>query len=252
MVITVATWWTAPARLPFDESDDWNTWSPKIGITRHLNNGGLVYAHWARGYRSGGYNLRNTSEDFPIEGFDEERTDNFEIGYKADYARGRFNASIFYNRIEDMQREINTPSEGAGVVQRILNTADARIVGIELEGIYKVTDYFLLNASVGAIDAEYTEVKEDLNGDGLVTGADEDLDLPRAADLTWSLGFNWDVEIGGWGFMTARANYAYRDESAYTDNNRGFINEQDIVNAGLDFYGNNGWTIALVRQQPAG
>ncbi len=236
----------------FDDDDDWNTWSPKIGITRHLDSGGLVYAHWARGYRSGGYNLRNTAsrddtrQDFiQVEAFDEERTDNFEIGYKSDYARGRFNASIFYNRIEDMQRELNMPSQGAGVVQIVRNTADARIVGIELEGIYKVTDYFILNASVGAIDAEYTEVKEDLNGDGNVDGADEDLDLPRAADLTWSLGFNWDVEIGGWGFMTARANYAYRDESAYTDSNLGFINEQDIVNAGLDFYGNNGWTIGL-------
>ena len=229
----------------FDEDDDWNTWSPKVGITRHLNDGGLVYAHWARGYRSGGYNLRNTSATLPIEGFDEERTDNFEIGYKADYDRGRFNASIFYNRIEDMQRELNTASDGAGVVQRVVNTADARIVGIELEGIYKVTDSFLLNASVGALDAEYTEVKEDLNGDGLVNGTDEDLDLPRAADLTWSLGFNWDVDIGGWGYMTARANYAHRDESAYTDNNRGFINEQDIVNAGLDFHGNNGWTLSV-------
>ena len=46
--------------------------------------------------------------------------------------------------------------------------------------------------------------------------------------------------------MAARVNFAHRDESAYTDNNLGFINEQDILDAGLDFYSNDGrWVYSL-------
>jgi iron complex outermembrane receptor protein len=37
------------------------------------------------------------------------------------------------------------------------------------------------------------------------------------------------MDIGDWGFMTARANYAYRDEMAYTDSNLGYIDDIDTV-----------------------
>ena len=59
-------------------------------------------------------------------------------------------------------------------------------------------------------------------------------------------GFTHDLEIGDWGYMATRVNYAYRDESAYTDNNLGFITEQDILDAGLDFYSNDDrWVFSL-------
>jgi iron complex outermembrane receptor protein len=46
--------------------------------------------------------------------------------------------------------------------------------------------------------------------------------------------------------MTSRINYAYRDESAVTDNNLGIIGEQKILDTGLDFYSNSGsWVLSL-------
>ena len=88
--------------------------------------------------------------------------------------------------------------------------------------------------------------KLDLNGDDVVDGLDKALDLPRAADLTWSIGFTHDLNIGSWGYMASRVNYAYRDESAYTDSNLGFILEQQILDAGLDFYSNDErWVFSL-------
>ena len=101
-------------------------------------------------------------------------------------------------------------------------------------------------ASIGYIDAEYDEVTEDLNIDGVVDGADEDLDLPRSPELTYSIGANFDMDVGDWGFMTARANYAYRDEMFFTDSNFGFINEVEMVDAGLDFQSNDGaWIFSI-------
>lgn len=235
---------------PFDfvDNDRWTSWSPKIGATYQVDDNSLIYGHWTRGVRSGGYNLRNTSAnpaDTPGP-FDEETVDSFELGYKSTQDWGRLNAAVFYNTIDDMQREINLPSFGVGVVQLIRNTADATIVGFEVDGTVSLTDNLLMLASVGLIDAEYDEVKLDLNQDNVVNSIDKGLALPRAADVTWSIGFTHDLNISDWGYLTSRINYAYRDKSAYTDNNLGFITEQKILDAGLDLYSNNGrWVFSL-------
>ena len=57
-----------------------------------------------------------------------------EIGYKSSHEWGRLNAAIFYNEIDDMQRELNLHNAGAGVVQLIKNTADATLSGVEDDG----------------------------------------------------------------------------------------------------------------------
>ncbi|MCR9105484.1 MAG: TonB-dependent receptor [Gammaproteobacteria bacterium] len=233
---------------PYDfvDDDDWSNIAPKLGATYNIDDDSRVYTSWTRGYRSGGYNLRNTSAANKPEVFDEEEVNNYEVGYKSNHAWGRLNAAVFYNEVSDMQRELNFPNEGAGTVQFIRNTADATIFGAEVDGVFPVTDNFVILASIGYIDAEYDEVSEDLNGDGVVDGADKSLDLPRAPELTYSIGGTYDIEISNWGFMTARLNYAYRDEMAYTDSNLGFINEVDMLDAGLDFQSNSGeWMFSL-------
>ena len=85
--------------------------APKLGATYHLDDNSRIYGSWTSGYRSGGYNLRNTSFD-PADTpgpFDEEEVNNYEIGYKSTHDWGRLNASIFYNEIDDMQRQLNNP-----------------------------------------------------------------------------------------------------------------------------------------------
>jgi iron complex outermembrane receptor protein len=230
-----------------DNDENWDSLSPKIGATFQLDDEKIVYGHWTRGVRSGGYNLRNTSfnpADIPGP-FDEEIVDSFEIGYKSTQDWGRLNAAVFYNTIDDMQREINLPGP-IGVIQLIRNTADATITGLELDGAFSLTDNFVMMASLGVIDPQYDEVKFDLNGDGVVDELDKALDLPRAAELTWSIGFTHDLNIGDRGYLASRINYAYRDKSAYTDNNLGFITEQEILDAGLDFYTNDErWVFSL-------
>lgn len=237
---------------PFDFSDEesWSNVSPKIGFTYDYGEDTLVYGHVTRGYRSGGYNLRNTAadtENFGPGPFDEEQVDNIELGFKTSFNNGaRLSGAIFYNSIEDMQREINLADPVAGVVQVIRNVADADILGIELDGLFPLSDRLLLTASLGLIDPEYDTVSFDLNSDGVLNEADTELDLPRAAEVTYSIGLVYDMEIGSWGTATARTNYAFRDESAYTDNNLGFINEQRIWDAGIDFYSANGkWQFGL-------
>ena len=237
---------------PFDfqDTESWDNLSPKIGFTYDLGDSSLFYGHWTRGFRSGGYNLRNTAIDtvnFGPGPFDEETVQNIEFGYKTTFANGgRLTAAVFYNQIDDMQREINLADPISGVVQVIRNTADATISGIEVDALLPLTDNLLLNASIGYVDPEYDSVRFDLNGDGALNGGDLALDLPRAADLTYSIGLTLDTSVGNWGTATSRLSYSFRDESAYTDNNLGFINEQGILDAGVDFRSNDGkWEFGI-------
>lgn len=231
----------------FVDDDEWESWSPKVGATWNVNDDARIYAHWTRGFRSGGYNLRNTSFD-PADSpgpFDQEQVDNYEIGFKSEFGRGRLNAAVFYNEIEDMQRELNTPGP-VGTIQLVRNTADAEIWGAEVDGTFSVADGFLILASVGYLKPEYQDVFEDINGDTIIDSNDADLDLPRAAEWTYSLGFSWDLDVGSDWYMNVRGNYAYRDESAYSDDNRGIVNEQEIVDAGIDFFSNDGhWVVGV-------
>ena len=233
----------------FVDSKSWTNVSPKIGATVAASDDTTLYGHWTRGFRSGGYNLRNTAGDTvanPPGPFDEETVDNFEFGWKRDFDRGRLNGAVFFNKIQDMQADINFSDPVSGVVQVIKNTADAEILGIELDGVYSLATNFVVTGSIGMIDAQYTKVLYDLNGDGVINQEDLNLSLKRAPELTYAIGFNWDVDIGSWGYMSARASFAHRDETAWSEDNRAYVPEQDIVDAGLSFSSNDGmWVFAL-------
>lgn len=236
---------------PYDFTDDeeWDSWSPKVGATYHLTDSARIYAHWTRGFRSGGYNLRNTAIDTVNLGpgpFGQETVDNYEIGFKYSFRQGYLSGALFFNDIEDMQREVNLADPISGVVQVIKNTADADILGIELDGALNLAENLQATGSVGWLDPEYKKVRFDLNSDGTIDGRDKDLDPPRAAEWTWSLGLMHRLQAGDLGHVNTRVSYAYRDKSFFTDNNRGYVMSQKILDAGLDFHmGNGHWVFSI-------
>ena len=80
----------------------------------------------------------------------------------------------------------------------------------------------------------------------MIDGRDKKLDLPRAAELTYSVGLLHDLTLGSWGILSSRISYSYRDDSFYTDNNLGFLLEQERLDAGIDLAINDGrWIFSL-------
>jgi len=204
---------------PYDFVNDksWDNWSPKVGATFTISEDAMVYASWTRGFRSGGYNLRNSAIDtvnFGPGPFDEETVDNFEMGFKNQFDAGYINGAIFFNKVSDLQADVNLSDPVVGVVQVIKNTADADLSGIELDGVFELTENLVMTASIGALNAQYTKILFDLNDDGVIDDGDNNLELKRAPKLTWSAGFNYDVDLGSWGYLSSRIVYSHRDESA--------------------------------------
>jgi len=53
------------------------------------------------------------------------------------------------------------------------------------------------------------------------------------------------LQLGSWS-MASRISYSHRDESWFDDDNEGVFPEQDIINAGIDFYSNDGrWEVGV-------
>ena len=248
---------TGPAcPLDFTDEETWNSWSPKLGVAYYIDGGASfeanVYGHWTRGYRSGGYNLRNTyAPEVERPGpYDEEKIDTFEAGFKISTGIGIMNGAVFYNMIDNVQRVITLPSAVGGIAQEIHNTADIEAFGFEFDGLIAVTEKLFLMGFVGYVDPEYTKVKHDLNLDGTLDKKDLALQLPRATKWTWSLGATHDAGLASWAKMTSRVSYSYRGKTYLTDDNKGYTPEQKIVDAGIDitpvsgkfslgFYGKN-------------
>lgn len=227
----------------FTDSDKWTNWSPKVGFQYTPTETSQFFGNWTRGYRSGGYNFRITAPA-PFEAIfppgsdratDEEQVDSYELGTKIDFAdrRAQINASVFLTDISDMQRELNLSDPVTGVLQTIVNTADATVKGLEVEGRLKATDNLLFTGNIGLLDGDYDSVLFDISGDGVVNDEDLALDIPRVAPITFGAGVVHDMDLGSSGGLTTRVNFQRRDEFAYTDTNFGWIQAADILDANI-------------------
>ncbi|HOB15325.1 MAG TPA: TonB-dependent receptor, partial [Novosphingobium sp.] len=215
-----------------------SSWAPRVGVQYEFSPSARGYASYARAYRAGGFNFRNTAADtvnFGPGPFGDEKVDSWELGIKTEpFGRARLNFAGFYTKIGNMQREVNLADPNAGVVQVIKNTADARLVGFEADFAIPLADGVVLDGSLGYVDGNYTRVVFDINGDGVLND-DLALKIPRLAPLTANIGLTVEKDLPLLGKATFRATYAHRDPAAYTDNNRGMLNAANRVDASLAF-----------------
>ncbi len=223
-----------------DYIDDhsWSNVTPKIGLQWYANDDTRLYASYSKGFRSGGYSLRNTTSTPSAAGpFDEEEMDSFEVGMKLDAydGRARLNMAAFYNSISDMQREVGVPDAAAGTVQTIENTADATITGFELELTALLTEQLTFGLTLGVLDGSYDKLKYDISGDGVVNDEDKKLTLPRLAPLAGGVNMAWEDNIFGDHSFVAQISYNHRDDSASSDNNTGQLPGANIIDASIAF-----------------
>ncbi len=231
----------------FRDTETWTSLSPKVGLSYRYDDDTLLYAHWTRGFRSGGYNLRNTHPDIGPGPFDEEQVDNYELGFKSTIGgRARLSGALFFSQVGDLQREVAFGLPDGGFAQVVRNTADTDIFGLELEGSFALTQDLMLRAAMGYIDTEYTEVKFDLNRDNAVDRKDKALEPPRAPTWTYSLSLLHTLDIGSRHRLVSRVNYAYRDKEYNTDSNLGFNRQLKLLKAGVDLHVNDSqWVVSV-------
>lgn len=233
---------------PFDfqDSDSWSNIDYKAGLQYQWTDELLTYAHWSTGFRSGGYNLRNTAVVDSPGPSDEESIQNYEVGIKSElFDRIRLNVAAFYMKADDLQRAVISTTP-LGPSQRIANTADATVKGLEIDGQFQLTENFAFSGSIGFLDAEYDEVRFDLTGDGVVNQADLDLPLPNAPKLTSSASLIYDLDLGNAGRIASRVTYSHRALTNGTNTNT-IIPTQDVLdfNASWSPANSQNWQVSI-------
>ena len=212
----------------FEDDDTWRNVTPRLAVQRWFGNHVQAYAEYTRGFRSGGYNLRNTSPTASPGPFDEEEQDAVEIGLKTELSRLRVNLAAFRSKVRGLQRQVTRHDVATGAIQVTANTADATIDGIEAEAAFVLGEACTASAFVGIARGAYDRVRYDLDGDGSTVG-DDRLKLPRLAPLTWGVQGQCRRQLGPLGLVTARIGLSHRDDSEISHDNTGVLDGGDVL-----------------------
>lgn len=146
---------SAIATMAFDESASWNAFLPKVGASYVIADDVNIYATYSKGYLPGGFNTfpRNQLNDIR---FDEQTSDNFELGLRGDFLDGDLNlgVSVFYMDIDDIHLYNYDSTTKTFIVS---NGGKGESKGIELDALYAINDNWRVNMALGVNRAKYTE-----------------------------------------------------------------------------------------------
>lgn len=175
---------------PIHGKADYEALTPKLSVSYKPDRDVLLYASAARGFKSGGFDGRGTT-DFSFQPFKPEFVWTYEAGAKTGWMDGRlvFNAAYFYSDYTDMQVTSFGADPVSGVfVSLFSNAAAATIQGLEFELAAQPTPNLSINATLGLLDAKYDKFST------LVGGAVTDVSgrsLVNSPKVNASLGATW-------------------------------------------------------------
>jgi iron complex outermembrane receptor protein len=222
-----------------DGDESWDEFTPKVGVDYQLNDDVMLFASYTEGFRSGGFNGRNTTAD-SIGPYEPEYVDSYEVGMKGDFLDStlRANISAFYIDYDDKQEELIQPDDFGGSNTVVKNAATVETYGVEAELTWVASQNLVFNGNVGYLDASYDKYIADINGNGEVTD-NSHLDLRRVPEWTAGLNGTYTRQIGP-GVFTAFVNYRYTDDYWVEAANdpRGQLDSQGIVDANIAYQWN--------------
>ena len=231
----------------FANEETWSHFSPRIGVEYQASEDMMVYASYANGFKSGGFNMRGDIGADPEAAtpFAPEFVDTFEVGFKSEPTDDlRINATYFYSDYQDMQVTVQRAASNDNFVARVVNAGAAEIQGVEIESIYVATDDLTLSLGVGYIDAKFVEFINFVDGEE-VNQAD-DLAIDNTPDWSINLGANYTL-VADMGDFVFTANASYRGDTQIFQapselDQKGYT----TVNVGVSFYHSDGnWSASL-------
>lgn len=213
------------AMTPFDDSEDWSDFSPKVSLQRHFD-AGMVYLTYSRGFKSGGYSYPARSPAGVGDALDPETLDMVELGIKSDFLDGtlRTNAALYYYDFKDMQVTRAGGNITTGTVLAVTeNAASAEAIGLDLDVIWVPMTHLTLTAGINISESEYKEY--DATGrvfTSVVTGTDvpgmssiyydaKGKSLLRAPDFSGFATAQYDVPLANGAHLPINLNYSYKD-----------------------------------------
>ena len=194
-------------------------WTGRINLDWEFADNMMMYANVTSGYRSGGYNLVFFSAT-PT--YDPEELVAYELGYKGQHLDNTLQVfgSLYlydYSNIHTFGAE---PSATGGITTSVLEADGAKILSLETEIVWLITDDITLGGNISLTPSEYTEsrllanVNDPRVPNSLFSASDIYYDLKgnqvlNVPDHKGSLYAVYQYPIGDKGNLRFLANYSW-------------------------------------------
>lgn len=219
-------------------SETWEDTSPMVSLDYQVNDDVMLYARYAKGFKSGGFNGRanNPGEQAP---YDPETVDSYEAGIKARFwgGKGRTSFTLFHNNYKDFQARVSgtVVDPGTGLPSpelTVINAGKLEIQGAEFELYLTPMQGLQLDTQIGWLDADYVEF-----ADARFPGGDRSFQTPPfSPKWTARFGAQYTFELGGdAGSLTLGGSARYRSRMALAVDNT-LLNGTEIAGLFQDSY----------------
>lgn len=199
--------------------------NPMVSLSYQWSDDIMLYSTWQEGFRGGGTTARPTpTTRVP---FGPEELENLEFGIKSDWFDNalRVNATYYFMTYTDMQIGGAGRDANNNVAWLTTNGGEAEIEGLELNVDALLGDHWAVNATLGTIDFQFTDLafsdpqtRIDL---GLDPGAATDVNsVPgRTPDMTASLTVSYSTPLNNGSQLRLHYGVSYQDETYFGENN---------------------------------
>jgi iron complex outermembrane receptor protein len=193
-------------RPPGTVSDSWSDLSPRLGLEYRISDRAMTYISASRGFRSGGFNGRNTTPNTP-QSFEPETILAYEIGLKteSDDRRLRFNSAAFFYDYEDFQGL--TLDSFSGITITVGNIAKVEMYGLEFDLAARPTEALQLSLAAGYTNHDIAEVAA-----GAQITIRPDTRLINAPEWTATAAVDYTLPLGKAGNLDLHVDYGWKSD----------------------------------------
>ena len=212
--------------LDIQQSNRFDAWTPLFTTSFQATPDVMIFGTYSRGFKSGGFNGRPRADVAPtLQPFDQEKLDNFELGFKSALLDNRLfaNVTLYRSEFNDIQQTVlsSDPNTG-GLAASVQNAAEAIIQGVEFEMRANFVQNLDLKLGIGIARAQFTELDEDQPVINPITNMPVDnssLRLNNTPAANGSVTATYLIPLG-FGDLSTRASWYHRGRVTYGPTSR--------------------------------
>jgi len=221
---------------------NFNNFSPKIGLEYRPTSELMLYAAYSRGYKTGGWTTRLTTPQptgTSAPTFGPEKATTWELGLKSELAdrRVQLNLAGFYTTYDGIQLNFQV-----GTSPTLQNAGTAEIYGFEVEFLTRPIPALTFSAGLGYTNASYTELSP------FVTGVTLGSALPKTPEWKFTLSPQYTIDLAAHGELLLSADYTHTSSLFNDTENTPLLRRPatDMLNASVTYREPGGdWEVAL-------
>jgi iron complex outermembrane receptor protein len=215
--------------VDYRESETFGSFSGKVGLDYHTDNGHLVYASISRGFKSGGYPAGTTARlPEQVSSYDPEYLTAYELGFKFanDERTLRWEGAAFFYDYEDKQIAFAIPEQD--YLQILTNLSETEIYGVETQVQWLPSESWFVQAGMSALQ---TEIVNPDPFDSAITGNQ----LPNSPEFTFNVLLNRDWQLESGSSVRLSMDYAWQSKNYFRVQNDTVQESYGVANGRLSW-----------------